>query len=60
MSTSSYTRMFGDYVLGDRLGKGGQGKVFYALHKDRMLEKPKALKVLLHNTIGTYIFIRIY
>ncbi len=42
-------RTFGSYVIGDRLGKGGQGKVFLCRHVDEnpLTATPKALKVIL-------------
>ena len=39
-------RFFGNWIIGERLGKGGQGKVFLATHKDRPFEAPKALKII--------------
>jgi len=44
-------RELGQYVLGERLGSGGMGEVFHAMH--RMLRRPVAIKLISPEQAGS-------
>jgi serine/threonine protein kinase len=46
------TRVFGGYILGRRLGKGAQGKVFSAVHQDA-LDVHVGVKVILTSRLSS-------